>query len=185
MRNTPSWNLIESQKLINIFSYFSLPFRRLHQIAGVVLNGCLQYKDVETAWNDIEALEDNAFKKIFVFLYKHNARQNLFKEFNVDKIFEVRILSVDSRFRGQGVAKNLLRKCEQFAIENEFRMLKMDATSMFTQKVAASLGYLTRSEYRYDEYLDEYNERIFDVEEPHQSNKIMYKLLEDEHITSF
>lgn len=166
--------------------YISVPFSaKCEQIAGVVLNGCLQYKDVETSWKEIEALQDDAFKKIFVFLYKHNARHNLFREFNVDKVFEVRILSVDAKFRGQGIAKSLLRKCEEFAAENGFRLLKMDATSMFTQKVAASLGYLTRSEYRYDEYVDENNERIFDVEPPHQSNKIMYKLLDDEHMTAF
>lgn len=155
------------------------------QIAGVVLNGCLQYKDIESAWKEIEAFEDDAFKKIFVFLYTHNARHNLFDEFKVDKIFEVRILSVDSKFRGQGVAKNLLRKCEEVAAENGFRMLKMDATSFFTQKVATSLGYTMRSEYRYDEYVDDNNERIFDVEPPHQSNKIMYKLLGDERVTAF
>lgn len=155
------------------------------QIAGVVLNSCLQYEDVETSWKEIEALDDDAFKKILVFLYTHNARHNLFKDFNVDKIFEVRILSVDPKFRGRGVAKKLLLECDEYAAENGFRLLKMDATSMFTQKVATSLNYLTRSEYRYDEYYDENNQRIFDVEPPHQSNKIMYKLLNDERIITF
>lgn len=145
----------------------------------------MRYEDIEASWKEIEALEDDAFKKIFVFLYTHNARHNLFKEFNVDKIFEVRILSVDAKFRGQGIAKNLLRKSEACAAENDFRMMKLDATSLFTQKVSASLGYLMRSEYRYDEYVDENNERIFDVEPPHESSKIMYKLLNDERITAF
>lgn len=157
----------------------------LQQIAGVALNGCLHSQDAETSWKTIEALEDDAFKKIFVFLHTHNTQHNLFKEFNVDKIFEVRILSVDAKFRGQGIAKNLLRKCEEIAIENGFRMLKLDATSLFTQKVSASLGYQMRSEYRYDEYVNEKNERVFDVEPPHESCKTMYKLVGDEHITAF
>lgn len=147
----------------------------------------MRYSDVETSSKQIEALEDGAFKKIFVFLHAHNAQQNLSKEFSVDKIFEVRILSVDARFRGQGIAKKLLLKCEEFAMENGFRLIKMDATSLFTQRVAASLDYQMRSEYRYDEYLDENNQQIFHVESPHESNKIMYKLLgdDDERITAF
>lgn len=143
------------------------------------------HEGVETSLKRIEALEDAAFKKIFAFLYTHNSRHNLFKEFNVDKIFEIRILSVDSKFRGQGVAKNLLLKCEEIAADNGYRMLKSDATSFFTQKISTALGYLTCSESRYDDYVDENNERIIVVEPPHQGNKIMYKLLDDERITAF
>lgn len=41
---------------------------------------------------------DENFKKIFKLLYEENLKINLFKQFEVDKIFEIRILSVDSKW---------------------------------------------------------------------------------------
>lgn len=57
--------------------------------------------------------------------------------------------------------------------------MKSDATGLFSQKVATSLGFVAISEQPYTEYLDENNEPIFNVSPPHKSLKIMYKLLTD------
>lgn len=63
--------------------------------------------------------------------------------------------------------------------------MKSDATGLFSQKVSTSLGFITCTELRYDEYVDENNKRIFSVEPPHESFKLMCKILDDEHVTSF
>lgn len=41
---------------------------------------------------------DENFKKIFNFLYNENLKIDFFKSLNVDLIFEIRILSVDSKW---------------------------------------------------------------------------------------
>lgn len=63
--------------------------------------------------------------------------------------------------------------------------MKTDATGLFSQKISESLGFVTCSEVRYNEYTDSNNCTIFEVESPHESLKIMFKLLDQEHATPF
>lgn len=63
--------------------------------------------------------------------------------------------------------------------------MKSDATGLFSQKISESLGFDTLAEIRYDEYKDNNNSPIFAVEPPHESLKIMYKLVNQEEITQF
>lgn len=67
-------------------------------------------------------LNDEKFKKIIKLLHTANSRVNLFTELDVDAIFEIRILSVNPNFRGQGVAKHLLNKSEETARNNGFKV---------------------------------------------------------------
>lgn len=55
-------------------------------------------------------------------LYSHNLSVDIFNKFDVNKVFDVRILSVDSRFRGQGIAKELVRRSEMVAKDFEFKV---------------------------------------------------------------
>lgn len=72
-------------------------------------------------------LSDEKFKKIINLLHTANAGVNLFNELDVDEIFEIRILSVNPKFRGQGVAKYLLQKSEQIARSQGFKVFHMVA----------------------------------------------------------
>ncbi|XP_055593344.1 arylalkylamine N-acetyltransferase 1 [Uranotaenia lowii] len=148
------------------------------EIAGVALNGILHgNRDIEHSLEKLNSIKDENFKKIFKLLYEQNLRINLFKQFDVDKIFEIRILSVDSKFRGQGLAKRLMEKSEQIAVEQGFQMMKTDATGAFSQRVVSSLGFVTKCEIKYTDYLDEQGDQIFVVEQPHEKLKIMCKAI--------
>lgn len=68
------------------------------QIAGVALNGILNIGDIEKAQRTLLDNTDKSFKTIFTLLYEANLKMDFFTKFNVDKMFEIRILSVDSRF---------------------------------------------------------------------------------------
>lgn len=76
----------------------------------------------KTALNDLNGQPDEKFKKIFNLLYSQNLRVNLFKEFDVNELFEITILSVNPIFRGKGIAKQLLIQSEQIARDNGFRV---------------------------------------------------------------
>lgn len=86
------------------------------------MNGILLRGDIEEALNNVNQLKDERTKKIFRLLYEQNLKLNLFKRFNVDKIFEIRILSVDANFRGQGLAKELWKRSEIMAEECDFKV---------------------------------------------------------------
>ncbi|XP_058837088.1 arylalkylamine N-acetyltransferase 1-like [Topomyia yanbarensis] len=148
------------------------------EIAGVALNGILHgNSDIEKSLDKLNDINDENFKKIFKLLYEQNYRINLFKQFDVDKIFEIRILSVDSKFRGQGLAKILLKKSEELALERGFQVMKTDATGAFSQRVVSSLGFITKGEIKYTDYLDSNGDQIFVVEPPHEKLKIMCKVI--------
>lgn len=107
------------------------------QIAGVALNSCVTKDSKKEALNNLHCQPDEKFKKIFNLLYSQNLRVNLFKEFDVNELFEVTILSVNPKFRGQGIAKQLLIQSEQIARDNGFRVCFL--FDLFTYRF---LGYL-------------------------------------------
>ncbi|GFG36847.1 hypothetical protein Cfor_09718 [Coptotermes formosanus] len=68
-------------------------------------------------------MADMKFRKIFDLLYGVNRSLDLFTQHGVDRIFECRILSVDKRFRGRGLARELLRRSEITARECGFKVV--------------------------------------------------------------
>ncbi|XP_055624793.1 arylalkylamine N-acetyltransferase 1-like [Toxorhynchites rutilus septentrionalis] len=148
------------------------------QIAGVALNGILRGNDdILQAMEKLNYVYDESFKKIFKLLYEQNLKIDLFNHFNVDKMFEIRILSVDTKFRGQGLAKKLIAKSEEVALEHNIKVIKTDATGAFSQRVVGSLGFVTKGEIKYKDYLDEQGDTIFVVDPPHEKLKIMCKII--------
>ncbi|XP_037933275.1 dopamine N-acetyltransferase-like [Teleopsis dalmanni] len=148
------------------------------EIAGVILNGVLLPGDIKSAQKKLELSDDENFKKIFQLLYSHNQKVNIFERFNVDKAFDVRILSVDGRFRGQGIAKELVRRSEQVARDFEFKLMKADATGIFSQKILKSNGFELLIEQYYNKYTDEFGYPVLNVESPHIKLQLLYKYLD-------
>lgn len=70
-------------------------------------------------------------------LYDENLKKDIFELYNVDKFFEIRIVSVDPKFRGQGVAKKLFTESEKLAKElgaKVTRHLTLSSFDLFTSK---------------------------------------------------
>ena len=86
------------------------------QIAGTALNGIIRRGEREECERRLAELQDEKFKSIFGLLYKVNEKVDLFAKYDVDELFECRILSVDEAFRGRGLA-NLL-------VENSIKIAK-------------------------------------------------------------
>jgi GNAT superfamily N-acetyltransferase len=92
-------------------------------VIGVALNGVQHPGDIAAAQAKLKTMADIKFRKIFDLLYGVNRNLDLFTQHGVDKIFECRILSVDKRFRGRGLARELLRRSEITARESGFKVL--------------------------------------------------------------
>ncbi|KAG5680829.1 hypothetical protein PVAND_010311 [Polypedilum vanderplanki] len=142
------------------------------KIIGVCLNGFLHPGDTLKAQEALESCQDERFKKIFNLLYEQNLKVNLFELFNVDIIFEYRILSVDKEYRGQGLAKKLIQKSEEIAKKYHCKVVKGDATAVGSLKICLGHGMKPISELLY-ENID------IPVEKPHEKLVILYKVLED------
>lgn len=58
-----------------------------------------------------------------------------------------------------------------------FQLIKMDATSYFTQKASESVGYKEVKSVTYGDFKDENGEKIYPTESPHDYYKVMIKEL--------
>lgn len=92
------------------------------QIAGVALNGISRKGEIEEVLKSVDTSDNLQYRLIFGLLFNVNRDLDLFKTYNVDKIFELRILSVDSRYRGRGLAKELFMRSEIIAEEYGFKV---------------------------------------------------------------
>ncbi|KAE8748356.1 hypothetical protein FOCC_FOCC004992 [Frankliniella occidentalis] len=148
-----------------------------NQVVGVALNGVLLPGDLDEAQSKLSDMDDAKFRRIFGLLYSVNKRLDLFDAYHVDRIFECRILSVDNRYRGRGLARQLLERSIETAKAAGFQLVKEDATGLFSQRAADSMGFQTVHELPYEEYKDEAGRIVFPIEAPHKSLKIMVKEL--------
>ncbi|XP_050303266.1 arylalkylamine N-acetyltransferase 1-like [Anthonomus grandis grandis] len=152
--------------------------RNMEKIAGVALNGVSNKGDTEKSIEETNAIENLQYRRIFGLLNDVNMELDLFSKYNVDKIFDIRILSVDSNYRGKGIAKDLFMHSEAIARKNGFKLMKTDATSLFTQRVAESQGFWVEKSVNYHDYMDENGKKIYDTQPPHLDYKVMAKLLD-------
>ncbi|XP_066245464.1 arylalkylamine N-acetyltransferase 1-like [Euwallacea similis] len=148
------------------------------KIAGVALNGASKKGETEKSIEEMKDIDNLQYRRIFGLLNEVNLELDLFSKYNVDKIFEVRILSVDAAYRGKGIAKELFTQSEAVARKNGFKLMKTDATSLFTQKVAESQEFWVEKSVNYHDYKDEQGRKIYDTRPPHFHYKVMAKKLE-------
>lgn len=81
-------------------------------LIGVVLNNLTCRVDSEKNNESEEDAKDNTkFSVITKFLDKVEREADVFKKYpNVDRVMDIKIISVDESFRGQGVCKALIDK---------------------------------------------------------------------------
>jgi hypothetical protein len=81
------------------------------KVIGVVLNGSHEPGHLDEMQRNADNCPHPPFRKILQLLAAVEHGSDVFSKFpDVDKLFEVRILSVDSVLRGRGIAKALIEK---------------------------------------------------------------------------
>lgn len=61
------------------------------------------------------------FRQVFTLLYETNKELDILNKFGLDKLFELQILSVDSKYRCQGIGKELILQSEKIAVKKGFK----------------------------------------------------------------
>ncbi|XP_045480542.1 arylalkylamine N-acetyltransferase 1-like [Harmonia axyridis] len=153
-----------------------------NKIAGAMLNAISSLGDPELELERMKCIDDIEFHRLMGLLLRHNSDAQLFRKYNVEKIFELRILSVDSDYRGRGLGQELVKRSEELAREHGFTVLKVDATSFFTQKILEKFGFETVKTVVYHDYRDADGKYIYNTPPPHDTYKIMTKVLSNEPV---
>lgn len=137
-------------------------------IVGVLLNGKMD-PPCEGDPEYITTCENPKFKKILRLLRyvdQNVTRNGQYEDLNV---LEIRILSVDSSWRGKGIAKTLVEKTIEIGKEKGFHMVRADCSSFFSGKLCARLGFERIYELKYADYVDEDGNPVFSPAFPHTS----------------
>uniref|UniRef100_A0A1B6EAE7 aralkylamine N-acetyltransferase n=1 Tax=Clastoptera arizonana TaxID=38151 RepID=A0A1B6EAE7_9HEMI len=151
------------------------------KILGVCLNGILSREEQEAEnENEVEPSVGNPkFKKILTLLYRVGRESNVFKQFSdVDKVIDIKIASVDTSCRGQGIAKALFDRTKKMAKDLDIPMVRVDCTSAYSAKAVARLGFDCVYTLSYSDHLEpSTGEPVFRPEAPHTCVKTFVHLI--------
>jgi GNAT superfamily N-acetyltransferase len=137
-------------------------------IVGVVLNGSHEPGHLEEMERKADACPHPRFRKILQLLAAVERGSDVFGKFpDVDKLVEVRIVSVDSAMRGRGIAKALIEKSTELAKQHGYPLIRIDCTSHFSALAVARLGFDCVFKMQYEDYRRN-GETVFHPEPPHK-----------------
>ncbi|XP_068967522.1 arylalkylamine N-acetyltransferase 1-like isoform X2 [Bombus flavifrons] len=135
-------------------------------LIGVVLNGkMVPPKEEEPQF--ISRCQNPKFKKILQLLDYVDRKVNCDENFRGLDVLEIKIISVDSKWRGKGVAKALIEKTLEIAKERNFHMARADCSSCFSGKLCTGMGFERIYELNYADYVDNDGNPIFSPALPH------------------
>jgi predicted N-acetyltransferase YhbS len=95
---------------------------------------------------------------------------------NAEKIMMILFLNVESHYGGRGIAQELTKKSEDYAVSIGVNSFQVDTTSEFSYKVYKKLGYETLQEEKFSDFEDEGVKVMENVDMGvHQHARVLYK----------
>ncbi|XP_014294929.1 arylalkylamine N-acetyltransferase 1 isoform X1 [Microplitis demolitor] len=136
-------------------------------IVGVQLNGTTVAPEDTDEPDFIKNCENEKFKKILRLLHYVDRKADVLSRYPDKKMIDVKIISVDSNWRGKGIAATLCKKTMEMAKELNYDYIRTDASSHFTGKLCKRLGFEPIYELKYQDYVDSNGKPIFTPAQPH------------------
>merc|ERR1711962_402682 len=144
------------------------------KLLGVCINQTAQPSnlDPETELQKyLKEYDDPKFGHILRVL--HGVNQNagdLFKAYDTNIFFDIKMLATDKNNRKGGLAKDLLQRSVMLAKVLVFNVIKTEATGLYSRKAFERIGFHVNAEYLYSDYKDEESgEQIFaSAVDPHR-----------------
>lgn len=105
----------------------------------------------------------------FLTIAGGNGTKAILKKFpNCKKVWDVKVLSTDSQWRGKGIAGVLLDLSRKTAYEKGCDLIRMDCSSYYSARVAEKLGFELVHEMLFDDYRED-GKPVFAIPHPHTS----------------
>ncbi|PSN56371.1 hypothetical protein C0J52_13971 [Blattella germanica] len=152
-------------------SYVALPKSGVAPLS-VCLNGTFMAKDIGHLEKLAAHCQCKRTQRLLRFWAYLDRESELWNQYGVSRIFEIRILATDKRFRGRGIATALAKNSLNLAKELGFPLVRMDCTNHYSSLAAKRLGMDIAYSLKYSDYLTNNGRPIFDTPSPHQSATI-------------
>ncbi|KAL3276615.1 hypothetical protein HHI36_011987 [Cryptolaemus montrouzieri] len=156
--------------------------RNTGKMLGLALNEKTMPWDIELYYKLADEVKCKKIKTLLKFYAYVLRSTNLFEKFNVPKVFEITNLSVALEAQGMGIGNELVKSSQHIALNNGFKLMRIDASSLFTARICEKMNMELISEIPYNSYLDENGLPVFDIPLPHVALKTFILRLPDKNI---
>ncbi|XP_022182153.1 dopamine N-acetyltransferase-like [Myzus persicae] len=146
------------------------------EMMGAALNSTVCRSDEIKKYGDEN--KSSKYNDIMVVLDKAGRETNVFGQYpNVDRMMELKIITVNEEYRGLGICKALINKSKELALELGYQIMYVECSSHFTAKAVESCGFQCIYSLRYLDYVNKQGEVVFKTKPPHKFLKIHVLLL--------
>jgi len=146
-----------------------------NNIAGLVMCGEITQNYALESWNESETTTNRKWRDILKFMSHIEAKANVCKRFGVTEALHLHGVVVNKAYRGRAIGSMLINECFNIASSRHYRIVSADCTSIYTSRIAESLGMECLSTVTYDEYHDKIGEELFHPISPHTEIRTFVK----------
>lgn len=101
---------------------------------------------------------------------------NIFELYpDIDKFVDGKILSVDPKYRGLGIAGQLTDKTIEYMKQNQIKIFHVLCTSHFSARVCEKLDFKEVFQLPFTLYLDDEGKQVLNPQKPHVAARIFTK----------
>lgn len=149
-------------KHLSLFAYDSNG-----EVVGVCVNNAYYRSEfVQDLENGLEQVVDPSYKPMLAIHHELRMKNmHIYDELKTEKFFSIRMVGVDPRTRGMGVATDLIRRSILLAGCLGFSGIKTEATGRFSQKAFATIGMLQTNSIKYSDFEFE-GKKVFEGMDP-------------------
>jgi len=123
-------------------------------VIGVcVNNACLRSEFIQEWDQRLEQVIDPSYKPMLAIHHQLRLKNvHVYDELKTERFFSIRMVGVDPKTRGLGVATDLIRRSILLAGCLGFSGVKSEATGAYSQKALATIGMLRTDSILYEEF---------------------------------
>ena len=125
-----------------------------NEIMAVQITGVMKKVD---SLQDLSDIENEPLRSLLTFLTHRDKEVNFFERYKVDEGIHFFTLTVNKKYRCNGVGGHLIAVCVAMSRELGFKVIKGEGTSNFSQRIAEKQGFDIVLEMPYASYF--YNGR--------------------------
>jgi len=146
------------------------------EIIGVFLNGLLKKCNSNEERRSLaEQTVHEKFKIIMSLMDYIDSAFNIFDLYpNADLILDGKILSVDNKYRGCGIAGHLTKAALNYMKRNKITVMHIICSSFYSTRVMKKLGFHEVFNVNYKDFLIN-GQSVLNPDLPHESCKILVK----------
>lgn len=146
-----------------------------NSVAGLASFGEITSRYAQESWDESETTTNRKWRDILKFMSHIEAKSNVCERFNVTKALHLHGVTVDKAYRGRAIGKRLFEECFKVAERRNYRIVSADCTSIYSIRIAQSVGMECVSTVTYDEYHEKIGDKIFNPTQPHDEIKSFVK----------